>query len=158
MRPLAALLLICGLTFLALAGAVVWFAGGWRTGAGIGGPPPIAQGMYPMVGAFSPSWSRRLRERFPIGSPERETIKILKREGFKVDPARRFAGYGWAKYPCVYTLTVYWRADEIGRVRAIQGGLLNACTRPDRLMPERPPRRPPGGSAEPTLVPGAQSA
>jgi hypothetical protein len=158
MRPLAALLLICGLTFLALAGAVVWFAAGWRTGAGLGAPPPIARNMYPMAGSFSPSWSRRLSERFPVGSPEREAIRVLKHEGFQVDAVRRFAGYGWARYPCVYTLTVNWRADAAGRVRAIQGGLLNACTRPDRLMPERRPRRLPGGPAEPALVPGAQSA
>jgi hypothetical protein len=156
MRPLAALLMICGLTLIAMTAAVVWYAAGWRFGH-LSGPPPIARNMLPMAGTISPSWSRRLRERFPIGSPERSLIETLRHERFEVDAAHHAAGFGWARYPCVYTLTVAWRADEVGRVRAIQGGLLNACTRPDRLMPDRP-RPAPMPPSEPALVPGRQSA
>jgi hypothetical protein len=154
---MAALLLICGLTLFLMVGAVLWFATGWRSGW-LSGPPAIASNMWPMAGSVSPSWTRRLRERFPIGSPEREVIRVLQHEAYQVDAGRRFAGYGWARYPCVYTLTVTWRADGLGRVRDIQGGLLNACTRPDRLMPERGPRRMPRAPTEPVLVPGGQSA
>jgi hypothetical protein len=157
MRPLAALLLICGLTLVAMAGAVVWFAAGWRTGW-FSGPPPIARNMYPVAGQISPTWSRRLRERFPIGSAEKRLVEVLRREKFQVDPVRHIAGYGWARYPCVYTLTVVWRADEVGRVRAVQGGLLNACTRPERLAPQAPPRPPATPPSEPVVAPGAQSA
>lgn len=154
---MAVLLLVCGLALLMMAGAVVWYAAGWRQGW-FEGPPPIAQNMWPMPGSYSPSWSRRLHERFPIGSSEKGLVQALRREGFEINQSRRQAGYGWAKYPCVYTLTVMWRADGLGRVRELQGGLLNACTRMDRLTPERPVRPIAPPAAEPTLVPGAQSA
>jgi len=159
MRPLAALLLICGLTFVAMAGAVVWFAAGWRMGW-LAGPPGIARNMYPVAGPISPNWSRRLRERFPIGSPETRLVEVLRREKFEVDPHNRVAGFGWARYPCVYTLTVIWRADEVGRVRAVQGGLQDACTRPDRLAPQAPLLRLPPATPppEPVVAPGDQSA
>jgi hypothetical protein len=157
MRSMVVLLTICGLTLILMGGAVVWFVQGWRIG-GLSGPPPIARNMYPIAGAVSPSWSRRLRERFPIGSPERELVRRLQREKFQVDGRNRRAGFGWARYPCVYTLTVIWRADELGRVRAVEGGLLDACTHADRLIPERIPRPLPPPPREPALVPGAQSA
>jgi hypothetical protein len=118
----------------------------------------MARNMYPVAGQVSPTWSRRLRERFPIGSPEKTLVEVLRREKFQVDPAHRLAGYGWARYPCVYTLTVVWRADEVGRVRAVQGGLLNACTNPGRLTPQAPPRPPATPPSEPVVAPGAQSA
>jgi hypothetical protein len=162
---MAALLLICGLALFALAGAVVWYAGGWRMGW-TQGPPQIASNMWPTAGPFSPSWTRRLRERFPIGSSEKELLRTLQREGFEIDYQRRFAAFGWARYPCVYTLTARWRADSAGRVREVEGGLLNACTQMRGLSPQRPPRpRPPdaprdapSGAPEPALVPGRQSA
>jgi hypothetical protein len=157
MRPLAVLLIIVGLTLFGLTAAVVWVGAGWRTGW-FSGPPRIAQNMFPTAGSVSPTWTRRLRERFPIGSAETELVRKLKGEGFEVNLQRRLAGYGWAKYPCVYTLTVVWRADSSGRVRAVQGGLLNACTQMRRLTPERPPRIVPQPPPEPALVPGAQSA
>jgi hypothetical protein len=157
MRPLVTLLIIVGLVLFGLTGAVVWVSAGWRTGW-LSGPPKIAQNMFPVAGSVSPTWSRRLRERFPIGSSEKELVSRLKREGFEVNLPRKVAGFGWARYPCVYTLTVVWRADASGRVRAVQGGLLNACTRMDRLTPERPPRFRPQAPPEPALVPGAQSA
>ena len=157
MRPLAILLAICGVTILLMGGTVIWFVQGWRV-AGVSGPPPIARNMYPIAGTVSPSWSRRLRERFPVGSAERDLVGRLRREHFQVDPQNRRAGFGWARYPCVYTLTVRWRGDQLGRVRAIEGGLLNACTKADHLIPERVPRPPPFSPQEPVLVPGAQSA
>ena len=88
-------------------------------------------------------------------------IRSLFRQGFEVDPERRRAAYGWAAYPCVYTLTINWRADPSRRVREIQGGLLNACTDPSKLIPERPPRRirrPQADGPSRPLVPGGQSA
>jgi hypothetical protein len=157
MRPLAILLLIVGLTLFGLTAAVVWVSAGWRTGW-LSGPPKIAQNMFPVAGTVSPTWTRRLRERFPIGSAETDLVRVLKREGFEVNRQQKLAGYGWAKYPCVYTLTVVWRADASGRVRAVQGGLLNACTQMRRLTPERPPRNRPQPPSEPALVPGSQSA
>ena len=157
MRPLVTLLIVVGLALFGLTGAVLWVSAGWRTGW-MSGPPRIAQNMYPVAGEVSPTWSRRLRERFPIGSAETELVRILKHEGFEVNAQQRLAGFGWAKYPCVYTLTVVWRADASGRVRAVQGGLLNACTQMRRLTPQRPPRFRPQGPPEPVLVPGAQSA
>ena len=113
---MAALLVVCGLALLLMAGAVVWYAGGWRQGW-TSGPPPIAQNMWPTPGSYSPSWSRRLRERFPIGSSEKDLIRDLRREGFEINRARRIAGYGWARYPCVYTLTVAWRAESMMGLR-----------------------------------------
>lgn len=160
MRPRLALLIALGAAaLLAAAALAVWIGGVWRMGW-FAGPPRIAQGMWPVTGTPSPTWSQRLRQRFPIGASERELIEELGREGFKIDGPARRAGYGWASYPCVFTLTVLWRADDQGRIRNIQGGLLNACTQPDKLTPERLPRLEPAEPEHPTrtLVPAAQSA
>ena len=151
------------LIFLAMglcAGAgYAWNQVLWRTGW-FDGPPAMARGLPPLAGQVNGPWSRRLRQAFPIGSSERRMTEALRREGFDVDAERRSAAYGWAAYPCVYTLTVTWRADQSRRVRDIQGGLLNACTDPKRLLPERMPRRITPGAEGPgrPLVQEGQSA
>jgi hypothetical protein len=116
--------------------------------------------MRPQPGAVSGSWSNRLRQAFPVGFSEERMTRTLLREGFKVDAEHQRAAYGWAVYPCVYTLTVSWRADQARRVRFVQGGLLNACTDPDKLLPERGPRRraPEADGPGRKLVPPTQSA
>lgn len=136
---------------LCLAGSVVWYGMAWRMGW-FNGPPRMAANVWPIPGDYSPSWSRRLRERFPIGSMEAGLETELTREGFDVDVPHKRAAYGWAARPCVYTLTVTWRGDAAKRVRDVQGGLLNACTDPRRLIPDRPVRR----RVLPPLVPDPQ--
>ncbi|CAN5279372.1 hypothetical protein BH11PSE2_BH11PSE2_13930 [soil metagenome] len=160
MRPMVIAVVLLSLAMLGLAGALAWYGMAWRTGW-FSGPPRIADDVWPIAGSVSPSWIRRLRDRYPIGSSEIALAEDLKRQGFDIDLAGKRAGYGWAKYPCVYTLTVSWRADPPGRVRAVQGGLLDACTDVRKLAPERPPRfRPPAPlpAADPALVPRNQSA
>jgi hypothetical protein len=144
---------------LCVGGGVAWNRVLWRMGW-FQGPPALAKGMPPQVGSESRAWSYRLRQAFPLGSSESRMTARLKRDGFEVDAERRRAAYGWAAYPCVYTLTVTWRADGSRRVRDIQGGLHNACTDPDKLIPERGPRRrqTEGERREERLVPGRQSA
>lgn len=125
---------------LCVGGGVAWNKVLWRMGW-FDGPPTLAKGMPPQVGQVSGAWSVRLRQAFPLGSSESRMTARLEREGFEVDAERRRAAYGWAAYPCVYTLTVNWRADGSRRVRDIQGGLHNACTDPTKLIPERSQRR-----------------
>ena len=140
MRPLVVALFLLGFAVLGLAGAVTWYGMAWRVGW-FQGPPAMAQGLYGGAGPVSEPWTQRLRRRFPVGAREERLLDELARQGFDVDRANRYAGYGWASYPCVYTLTVRWRTDSRGRVRDVQGGLHDACTDMTRLLPDRPPRR-----------------
>jgi len=159
--------LILGLSVLAIllciAGGLTWNAVLWRSGW-FKKAPEIAKGLPAFAGSESRPWTRRLNQTFPIGSREAPMLAALHKQGFVVDPTTRHAAYGWAVFPCVYTLTVTWRADELGRVRAVQGGLLNACTDPKYLLPEtrgrgfRPRPQAPAPAPDPSLVPTAQSA
>lgn len=144
MRLLVPALILVGFAVLGLAGAVAWYGMAWRMGW-FEGPPDMARGLYGVSGAVSQPWTARLRQHFPIGAPEIGLVDELNREGFDVDAENNTAGYGWASYPCIYTLTVRWRTDGSGRVRDVSGGLQNACTDVTRLLPDRPPRRRPDG-------------
>ncbi len=165
MRASVILVIIAGVLLLFVGGAVAWREVLWRSGWFRAGPE-IARGMPGFSGAEFGPWTRRLNQRFPIGSAETKLTEELRRQGFQVDVDAHRAAYGWAVYPCVYTLTVVWRSDEQFRVRVIQGGLLDACTDPKFLLPDRPRfgGRPPQGQplappvTEPTLVPLAKSA
>jgi hypothetical protein len=152
MRTVAAALFLLGFAVLGLAGAVIWYGMAWRMGW-FQGPPQMAQGMWGVTGAVSQPWTQRLRQSFPIGDSERHLLAELRRQGFEVDRENNYAGYGWAAYPCVYTLTVRWRTDGSGRVRDVQGGLQDACTDKDRLIPERPQRRRQETSPRPAMAP-----
>ncbi len=159
MRP-AYLITFCLVALaLCVGGGFVWNKVLWRMGW-FNEVPPLAKGMFAQPGNYSPSWSRRLTQAFPVGSPVQQLTDTLKRQGFDVDTERQRAAYGWAVYPCVYTLTVLWRADGSRRVRFVQGGLLNACTDPSKLIPERPSRGRGRGADNPqrNLVPDSQSA
>lgn len=154
--PVIAAIVVSSLGLMAVGGALAWYGMAWRMGW-FSGPPRLASGLWAVTGTISPTWSRRLIDRFPIGSTEARLMTELRAEGFEVDGGRKLAGYGWARYPCIYTLTVRWRADSAGRVRAVQGGLHNACTEMDQLLPDRPPRRRPR-PAEPEPAPLARSS
>jgi len=165
MRPAFAAMIVFGLAVLGLSVAAMWYGMAWRMGW-FEGPPRIARGLFAAAGSVSQPWTDRLQRRFPIGASEADLTAELRRQGFEIDGRRNAAGYGWARYPCIYTLTVRWRTDGTGRVRDVQGGLHNACTETKRMLPDAPMRRRGGGGGgersplplAPPLVQGAQSA
>lgn len=91
-----------------------------------GAPPPIAEGAMDF-GQPSQAWSQRLETTFPNGIREASVRELLAAEGFDVQSGAPHASYGWGKgFPCIYTLTVDWTAED-GALTSISGGYTNAC-------------------------------
>ena len=71
-------------------------------------------------------FDRRLRTRFPLGSPESEMIAELRRQGFHSNTWGRADGdyeaiLEWSSLVCVESVHVVWKSDEQGRLTSIKG-------------------------------------
>lgn len=92
-----------------------------------GAPPPLSDGALQDFAVGHETWSRRLAETFPVGTPEATVLARLEDEGFETTPGGRTAHYEWGSgFPCIYTLTASW-TTESGKITAISGDYLNAC-------------------------------
>jgi hypothetical protein len=107
-------------------------------------PQPLPQLFQ---GLSRPTWheelAQRLRDRFPVGSPEAKLIHELWAEGFLPKtawdaPQREavFDDMGHGQYFCRRTGEVSWSADRSGRLTSVSGqfDILNAC---DTVSPVR---------------------
>jgi hypothetical protein len=89
-------------------------------------PPGLANGIQFNVGKLgepspSPEWSQRLRERIPVGTPDRDVEELLIDEGFVVDSIGNRAEYQWQSDLSSETLTVEWKVDQDNHVVEIAG-------------------------------------
>lgn len=91
-----------------------------------GRPPKLAEGALADWGAPSESWSNRLVETFPVGTPDATVRALLSEDGFKVAPRENRATYDWGSIPCNYTLTAAWTLEE-GKLSSISGEHWNTC-------------------------------
>ena len=92
-----------------------------------GRPPELAEGALSDLGSPSESWSLRLVETFPAGTPDAAVRARLSEDGFKVAPTENTATYDWGNgIPCNYTLTAAWTLEG-GKLSSISGSHSNAC-------------------------------
>ena len=90
-------------------------------------PPKLAEGLPGNVTArHDAQWDQRLRERFPVGSEESLLLAELRRQHFKVDPARGNASYPQPNLPCRQDWWVNWKAEG-GLITEIAGEHNGAC-------------------------------
>jgi hypothetical protein len=116
-----AVLVAAALLVIALVGLAVHLQS-------LGPPPPMARdGDLIDVGVPSPEWSARLRQEFPVGTPEHSLVQRLKSQSFAVDITSRTASYEWRDIVCAYTVTVEWSLDRNRNVTDVRGGYTSAC-------------------------------
>lgn len=113
-----------GAVGLVIAGFVIVYGVTWWALAQSqhGRPPALAQG----VSDLDTGWPVRLRQTFPPGVPEAVLIRRLRDEGFEVQPKARSARLNWGRFPCDYTFTAAWTAQE-GHIETIDGRWTQAC-------------------------------
>jgi hypothetical protein len=90
------------------------------------GIPSIARGLPRAFGPTS-EFDARIRQRFPVGSPEGNLVAELRAEKFTIvevhDPAEQYrhnAYYEHHAFPCRETWTIKWTADD-GHIIGIEG-------------------------------------
>jgi len=95
--------------------------------------PPIGRGL-PITFGFTPAFEQRVRERFPVGSDERQLITELNNENFTLgrvsDPSSRYRNS--AQYEtsaglfCKDEWQIYWSAPQ-GLILEIGGVNREIC-------------------------------
>lgn len=76
------------------------------------------------------AFERRLKERFPTGSPEAALVGALRDQGFRIDSARKEAAFDRAagfEDHCRRGGSARWSADAAGRIEEISGGYYIHC-------------------------------
>jgi hypothetical protein len=88
---------------------------------------PLTAGLHGAWAAISEEFDRRVKNRFPLGSTEKDMALELRREGFSrqdwessVDLEHQ-ATRDESRFPCNQRAQVFWRADAEGRLTAIRG-------------------------------------
>src|SRR5271154_6038946 len=91
--------------------------GAWLLSACANRVPPIAQGLPRAFGPTS-DFDARVRQRFPVGSAERNLVAELRAEEFTImdlhDSAEQYrhnAYYEHHAFPCRETWAIKWTAD-----------------------------------------------
>lgn len=123
-------IVVVALAALVLGGSA-WFFGLVSVAA-----PPIPQLLQSLPEQPSQEWfEQRLREHFPVASPEADLIRELWLEGFlprtNLRADRRTAEFDSAEKGgyrrCHLTASVSWTADEKGQLTRIDGGYAETC-------------------------------
>jgi hypothetical protein len=99
--------------------AVAWW---WLESTRHGKPPELARN----VANLQTGWQLRLKETFPVGTPEAVLVSRLRDDGFQVRPDLRSARLNWGQFPCDYSFTAVWAAPN-GRVTAVDGEWMQTC-------------------------------
>jgi len=88
---------------------------------------PLTAGLHGTWAAVSEELDNRVKERFPLGSSEKEMALELRREGFSrqdwessVDLEHE-AMRDESNWVCKQSAHVFWRADAEGRLTSIRG-------------------------------------
>jgi hypothetical protein len=95
-------------------------------------PPPIGKDLPSNFAAARPVFDQRIKQRFPVGSSERELLGELARESFKINPSAhaadspRSASYESSSMVCKLLWVVDWSAED-GRITDIQGDYGSVC-------------------------------
>lgn len=93
--------------------------------------PVLAQGLPPANALARQQFSDRVRQRFPLGSPERALIIELWAEGFEhpgSDGAKHWASLDRHDLPCRQDWTVTWTTGDRGELTAIDGTYIPSCS------------------------------
>ena len=122
--------LILGIALGLLASGIVWLSRLEATHL-----PPLVQDPNGDSAVRGEALSRRLRERFPVGSPEADLIRELWLEGFAPTAEwrgpRRQVDFDTFREPgfniCRTTAIVSWEADATGRLTDVAGVNFLTC-------------------------------
>lgn len=93
--------------------------------------PALADGLSSTAAIAGQQFADRVRQRFPIGSPEQALLFELWYEGFE-HPGEGEGHARWASLerhgiPCRRDWTVTWTANEGGRLTAVAGTYIPSC-------------------------------
>jgi hypothetical protein len=93
--------------------------------------PELLQGLGDSRSAENQqAFERRLTERFPAGTSEAALVAALRDQGFRIDAARREAGFDRAadfEDHCRRGGAARWSTDAEGRIERVTGGYYIHC-------------------------------
>lgn len=90
--------------------------------------PALAEGMWWTTDCCNvdSAYDARLRDTFPVGTPQADLRDALTRDGFEFEGAHKAVAL-WSDLACAHFANVEWSADADGRVTAIKGDVGSAC-------------------------------
>jgi hypothetical protein len=93
--------------------------------------PAIATALAGNEPEFSAQIEARVRERFPVGTPEAKLITYLETEGFTPEWARtgeaKAAHFTRDGFLCAKLVRIVWRSDEHGALTDLGGSYASHC-------------------------------
>jgi hypothetical protein len=92
--------------------------------------PALADGLPSDVAAARRQFADRVRQRFPLGSPERALMLELWSEGFERPGdagSNHWVSLDRRGLPCSHAWTVNWTTDDGGHLTAIDGTYIPSC-------------------------------
>ena len=94
--------------------------------------PALADGLSKINATARQEFAERIRERFPLGSPERALMLELWAEGFdrpgEGEGQRRWASLVRRSLVCTNAWTVTWTTDDSGHLTTIDGTYIPSCS------------------------------
>jgi hypothetical protein len=119
--------LTAGLVLLSAGlGSLVTALAFWMKDAFAAGPPVVQKLVGSTWEQMDADLDRRLRTRFPVGTPAEKLTAMLTQEGFHADsrledPLVHHALARWTKFPCAMIAEVTWSQDSQGLISSIDG-------------------------------------
>jgi|GEM_PF-2727661 len=102
-----------------------------RVAGGFHALPEIVATLPGIESDFSQEFDARIRERFPIGSPEEHLVSYLAAEGFAPEWRQRNEANAsilvHAGLICEKSVRVFWRSDPAGLLTEVNGSYESQC-------------------------------
>jgi hypothetical protein len=101
--------------------------------AGCSRPPPLGRDLPTDYVGTNPVFDKRLKARYPIGSSVTALRGELRKEGFTIishdfsSDYQESAEFSISDFACRDSWSVYWSADNDGKITAEKGRYRNVC-------------------------------
>ena len=111
-----------GVLALGLAVLIALAATPWLLNSGvIARPSPLTRDLPREFRAASATFDARVQARFPPGTSETRLLAELERQGFREGHGEQEMVRRQTSRVCTVAARVYWRADEVGKIRQARG-------------------------------------
>ena len=73
------------------------------------------------------AFKERVRNRFPVGTPQKDVVDALESQGFTIAPDGKRASFEQPNIVCRLTWRIFWATDEVQNIRRIDGVYGGIC-------------------------------